>query len=440
MMHCDILFWFCSTAFFRYFRLIVNLIAYWTFRPIPISDEPKYSSKDVTVIIPTIDGDGDELRATIRSILKAEPAEIIVVTIDANFKTAVLMAAAISRNIRVLSVSQANKRRQMCQGIPEVRTEITVFADDDVSWPEQTLLYMLAPFEDPQMGGVGTSQHLRREKRPNLWNFLGAAYLIRRNFDIAACTHLDGGIPCLSGRTVAYRTNILQDPEFQYHFTHETWRTYQLNADDDNFLTRWMVSHGWKTWVQFHKDCEIETTLEDNPKYLKQCLRWARSNWRSNLKSMFLERDVWRRHPWSCYAVFQTTITDWALIIDPLLIWMLWRVTADWSSDTRWAARAAFLVWMWFLSRVVKYLQHFARYPQDLIYIPVITLFGYYHSIIKFKALCTLHETAWGTREGADADDSSRMVPLPRRKSSCQHHHEKFSILHLVSVQEVQNS
>lgn len=204
------------------------------------------------------------------------------------------MAESLSaKKIRVESIPQANKRHQMCRALPEIDTEITIFADDDVYWPPTLLAHMLAPFEDDCMGGVGTNQRLRRKAHPNIWDFLGAAYLIRRNWDIAACNYIDGGLPCLSGRTVAYRTKILQNDGFQHDFMNETWGTCILNADDDNFLTRWMVNHGWKIWIQFSKECEVQTTLEDNPKFLKQCLRWVRSNWRSNIKSLFVERTVW---------------------------------------------------------------------------------------------------------------------------------------------------
>lgn len=284
---------------YRNVRLIVNCISHWTFRPIPIPKNPSYSSQDVTIIIPTLDGDNESLRETISTLLTNDPHEIILVTIDANFKRAVSLAQDKSaKKVRVLSIPQANKRLQMCRAIPEVLTSITVLADDDVFWPSTLLTWILAPFENSQMGGVTTSQRLRRAKTPSisqrLWGFLGALYLERRNFDVSACTHIDGGQPCLSGRTVAYRSSILQDTDFRHEFTHETWRTYQLNADDDNFVTRWMVSHGWKTYMQYHKQAELQTTLEDNPRFMKQCLRWSRSNWRSNLTSMFVERDIWR--------------------------------------------------------------------------------------------------------------------------------------------------
>ena len=285
-----------TNRLYRYIRLVVNCFSHWTFRPIPLPNEPTLGAADVTIIIPTLEGDSESLRETVRSCLATEPYEILLVTTDAHRKRlSDLVQALFTTRLRTFSVPQANKRRQMCRAIPEVRTKITIFADDDVTWPSTILPWMLAAFEEDKIGGVGTSQRLRRNERPNLWNFLGAVYLERRNFEISATTHLDGGISCLSGRTVAYRTHILQDPAFTYGFTHEYWRKqYQLNADDDNFITRWMHSHGWRTYIQYCKEAEIETTLEDNPKFLKQCLRWSRSNWRSNLTSMFSERIIWR--------------------------------------------------------------------------------------------------------------------------------------------------
>lgn len=279
---------------FRYIRLIVNCVSHWTFRAIPVPENPTYSPQDVSIILPTIATGGDELETTLRTCLQTEPYEIILVTVDANIDTLRQLASKINvKKIRVLSIREANKRRQLCRAIPEVSTKITVFVDDDVIWPRNVLSWILAPFEDAKVGGVGTSQRLKRSSTMSVWGFLGAAYLERRNFDCSACLHIDGGLPCLSGRTVAYRTSILQDEAFTHDFTHEVWRTCQLNADDDNFITRWLYSHDWKIAMQYHREAEVQTTLEDGPKYLSQCLRWVRSNWRSNLTSLFVERHYW---------------------------------------------------------------------------------------------------------------------------------------------------
>ena len=238
---------------------------------------------------------------TIFSILATNPFEVILVTIEANRARAQQMIDKMqAKKVKVLAVAQPNKRRQMVRAIPEIQTRITVFADDDVTWGPQLLPWMLAPLEDDRYGGVGTNQWIREAQNPTLqeriWGFLNVMYLQRRNFDCAACNHLDGGLPCLSGRTVAYRTKIIREEAFMDGFTNEVWgfgRKYRLNVDDDNFITRWLVSHGHEIAFQFHREAEVLTELESNPKFLKQCLRWSRSNWRSNITSMFVEGQVW---------------------------------------------------------------------------------------------------------------------------------------------------
>ncbi|GME27616.1 Glycosyl transferase family 2 [Neofusicoccum parvum] len=414
---------FALTFLLKGVRTLVNAIAFYAlYRPTPIPDKPTYKPSDVTVILPSIDGDGEELRDTIRSILGCAPAEIILVTIDANVSRANkmldAMGGAAQKTIRVMSVPQANKRRQMCAAIPQVRTEIIIFADDDVEWGKRLLPWILAPFENPNIGGVGTNQKIKRNpnfrylSREYLWQFLGEMYIRRRNFDITACTQMDGGLPCLSGRTVAYRARILQNGDFTHGFQNEKWNGYTLNADDDNFITRWMVSHGFDTTVQYHPHAEVQTTLECNQRYLRQCLRWVRSNWRSNLTTMFVERHTWTRQPWSTYAVQQTTLTAWALPYDLTLFYTWYRSgqSEDYAYNTRVAVAVALAAWI-VLSKCTKLMPHFVRHPEDtVLLLPVVVVFGYVHGLIKLWGLVTLNATTWGSRPAADTDDDIRMV------------------------------
>lgn len=274
----------------------MNVIAVLLFRPIYPSEKQSLTSQDVTVILPSLDGEGKDLERTIASILRTEPFELLLVTIDANLQKALRMVCKMpafqSGRIRCLSVGNPNKRRQMARAVPEVKTPITIFADDDVVWPSTLMPWILAPFENPKMGGVVTKQRLIRPEIKGFahWNWvhLNSLYLTRRTFDCSATTYMDGAMPCLSGRTCAYRSSILRDERFLTKFIHESfcWGKYRLNCDDDNFITRWLMKHKWQIYIQCHQECEVQTTLEANPKYLKQCVRWARSNWRSNLTTL----------------------------------------------------------------------------------------------------------------------------------------------------------
>lgn len=77
-----------------------------------------------------------------------------------------------------------------------------MFADEDATWPRTTLPYVLAPFEDQRVGGVGASQRVRpMGERITAWEVLAAFRLTIRDIEISSSTRIDGGIPCLSGRT-----------------------------------------------------------------------------------------------------------------------------------------------------------------------------------------------------------------------------------------------
>jgi hypothetical protein len=256
------------------------------------------------VVIPTIHNRPTELRSSLESILACKPAKLILVTTWNKYKalsrvvaTLRMPDAASPVEIDVLHVDKANKRWQVCKALEDdhVKTAITVMADDDVEWPSTLMPWLLAPFEDDRMGGVGTCQRVKRvdgDLMTRIFNWLGAAYIERRNFEISATHNIDGGTSCMSGRTGAYRTEILKSDGFLMNFKNEKWGRYILNADDDNFMTRWLVAHQWKTWIQYEPDCEIETTLENSTMFLYQCLRWARSNWRSNWTSLVHDRYV----------------------------------------------------------------------------------------------------------------------------------------------------
>ena len=74
------------------------------------------------------------------------------------------------------------------------------------------------------------------------------------------------------------------------------------------------------------------------------------------------------------------------------MLWLFWQVTASLEDELRLIVRIVFAIWVVLLCRVVKYMGHFARYPEDLKYILLIPFFGYFHScFIKMYAMLTMH-------------------------------------------------
>ncbi|WWC91747.1 uncharacterized protein L201_006694 [Kwoniella dendrophila CBS 6074] len=394
-------------GFYRYLWFIIRLLARVAYRPIPLPENPTYiAAEDVTIIVPTIDA-GEEFREAAFSWLEGSPKEIIIVTEDKMVGPLQELANSVDPSkIRVLTVPFANKRLQMAHGIRNTTTDIIVFADDDAIWPPTLLPYVLACFEDQQIGGVGTSQRVKPcGKKMTLWEVLAAFRLTIRNIEISSSTHIDGGIPCLSGRTAAYRTVILKDPDFLHGFTNDLWLgKYHLNSGDDKFLTRWMVSHGWNTYVQVCKEAELLSTMKPNWRFLKQVLRWTRNTWRSDFRSIFTERYVWTKHPYVAYTMIDKFINPLTLLVGPVLvIYLIVKSTKNVEDGgyhlPAWKIIISYLVWL-MVTRTAKLLPHLWFRPSHIIYVPAWILFGYYFAIMKLYALFTLHETGWGTRAG----------------------------------------
>ena len=98
-------------------------------------------------------------------------------------------------------------------------------------------------------------------------------------------------------------------------------------------------------------------------------------------------------------------------------------------------------------TRTAKLLPHLWYHPAHIIYVPFWIIFGYYlcvsstpwecgsadpflSAIMKLYAVCTLHETGWGTRAGIGDRESSlaacgrvsaetQLRPLPPLRKSC---------------------
>ncbi|OQO01481.1 hypothetical protein B0A48_13036 [Cryoendolithus antarcticus] len=244
---------------------------------------------------------------------------------------------------------------------------------------------------------------------------LGAIYLERHNFEIRSTNAVDGGVFVISGGTSLHRTKILQDPEFLKGFTDERFffgLCGPLGPDDDNFITRFEVTRGWKIKIQCSPASRIETTLGTYPKFIQQCLRWVRTTWRSNSCSLFTDRTVWISQLWCVYAVYITSFFNFALFNDALLGYLLW--TSPYGSQE---ALLALLGWV-FATKLVKLTPYFLRHPEDLRMLPGYFAFAYFHSFIKLYALLTFWNCHWGGRNLAAINAGKGLEEIEQPKSA----------------------
>ncbi|THV45712.1 hypothetical protein BGAL_0458g00030 [Botrytis galanthina] len=408
---------------FKFLKVVVHLFSYnflSSYKLPPL--HPSVVPSDVTVIIPTVGDFANEFVRTIDLVLENHPAKIIISTVGTE---KLIQARRVverimrekrlpGRKIEVIAVHQPSKRVQCVQASLQVRTGLIAYVDDHVFWPPTFLQSVLAEFEDPAVGIVGTCKRVIREPGDNwsdsLRNLFACIYLERHNYELTSTYNIDGGIWVVSGRTCLLRTDIVQSVDYRSKFLSETFLgAGPVNCDDDNFNTRYMINHGYKTVFHNRPEALIETTLGTSggwPKFYQQLLRWCRSIWRSHLKTVLIDGTCFKFCPWTSYAMFVSGLFNISVIYDPLLFFTLFK--SDFYTENNHAG--AYLLWAIILSRAIKPWNYYMRHKHEMWWgVPAEILFGYFHGIIRLIALLTCRDIGWGGR------DLTELAPAVRR-------------------------
>lgn len=96
--------------------------------------------------------------------LKSNPLEVIIVTVQRNKERVEQLVEPLQEyadKIIILIAPLANKRQQMMVGVKAAKGEIYSLVDDDVYWRvDHVVPYLLAPFQDAEVGAVAGIQRL----------------------------------------------------------------------------------------------------------------------------------------------------------------------------------------------------------------------------------------------------------------------------------------
>jgi hypothetical protein len=329
----------------------------------------------------------------------------------------------------VISAHVASKREQFIRPIKQVDTLFVASADDTTVWNPGFITATLPAFGDEGTGLVGTHKDVKRLPRSapdpsrsrfinawnaycfGFWNAIGATYLIRHNFEARASTTADGGIFSVSGRTLLVRSQIVQDKAFQEVFLHEIILPWlpgggigPINADDDNFMTRWVTTHGWKIKFQDSEQATVTTVLgkDGGRRFKNQCLRWSRTTMRQNPQVLFIDRTVWWKHPVTVWTTYFPWLYNAALVWDPLMVGTLYFSKYYHESEHRAALMAGMIGLVW-ATKLIKTAPWFWKHPQDFFRyffpIPVWALFIYGHSVLKIYTAFTFWDLEWTGRK-----------------------------------------
>lgn len=132
-----------------------------SYKPLPLPDNPQYSTQDVSIVVATIDTP-DTLPESLSQWLSNDPQEIIIVTIRRDLQLVQFLVSQVplaARITQIVTCDIINKREQLAIGIRLTRGKIIALVDDDAFWPTTTVLpYLLAGLENPKVGGVQGKQ------------------------------------------------------------------------------------------------------------------------------------------------------------------------------------------------------------------------------------------------------------------------------------------
>ena len=199
-------------------------------------------------------------------------------------------------------------------------------------------------------------------------------------------------MPCISGRTAAYRRAavlpVLDEMEY------ETFLGRRCVSGDDGRLTWLILRDGWRAVYQ--RNARTWTVFPNTFRgFVHQRVRWARNSYRCYVRAA--------KEGWLFRQPVITSLSVIQNLAGPFTLTFATYFLVRESLNHRWALAALALSWL-MLGRAVKSLRHLFSEPEALLYLPLVTLVFIVVMIpIKWYALFTMNRQGWITRGPAMA-------------------------------------
>ncbi|KAI1123272.1 hypothetical protein F5Y10DRAFT_281086 [Nemania abortiva] len=350
----------------------------------------------------------------------SDPKQLIFVTINSELgrtegfvKSAAIRNANLGTEIIVTALPHANKREQLVKGVEHSTGKIIAFVDDDGFWKPSTLLHLLAPFQEADIGLVGGPvESYIPEERQNpstitVWETAALRNRSKRRGGNKAFYMADGSTNfTVSGATMLLRAEIVKDREFQHEFMQETFLGVRQNTGDDSFITRWVLfqhlragreNMRWRLGIQITPEASVSTTLKRDKSFVDQMKRWLRTGLRFRLTCLFVDpglRAFRRETPYMARKMVEG-------MFNPLLT-LIWYVA--FFQTLRHQPLVALLFAAYYLYGLVTSMAAFARefpYCREKIWAAVLS--DRVSLVSDWYCWSTLLVENWSSRAGVDS-------------------------------------
>lgn len=358
------------------------------------------------VLIPVVDEDPEIFRDVLSRVKAQKPNELLVVINGA--RNTELEQICSNARVDVVWNPEPSKRKAIAKGFEKLTSDVIVLLDSDTVWTDKTLVELLKPFSDGQVGGVTTRQKVFNPGRSFWTRWANWLESVRSEYSMPAMSQI-GTVGCLPGRTIAFRRSILE--KNMHRFLNEKFLGVHQEISDDRTLTNYALIDGWKTVFQ-----RSSLVLTDAPTGLqtlvKQQYRWAKGSQYNTLRMLgwMLRKAPWLALyyaadvliPFVTFGVLISWFVRWAASIYSTNVYLpMWRVLGENDLATvQIIGIAIVLSWLFAavrFSRVVK--ENPAEFWMIPLYLISNTLLMMPIRILGFFE-CGL-QGAWGTRGGA---------------------------------------
>jgi cellulose synthase/poly-beta-1,6-N-acetylglucosamine synthase-like glycosyltransferase len=341
-----------------------------------------------SVVVPAFREDPAILERCLETWLAEDPTEVIVVPDVEDVEVIALLESWAARDSRltVLPFVHSGKRSALGVGIRRASMEILVLCDSDTSWEPGLLANVLAPFKDPDVGGVGTRQNAYLPKS-SVWRRIADWMIDVRYLDYVRAQSRAGAVACLSGRTVAYRRSavlpVLANLEDEFFLGR------RCVSGDDGRLTWLVLASGYKTVYQ--STARATSMFPDTGRaFFKQRLRWSRNSYRCYLTAM------WKGWLWHQPFICQLSVLQ--IMLTPVTMGFAVTYLFAWVLHPQRLVAVVAVGWL-LLGRGIRGISHLRQRPSDIWLLPLVAALTIIIALpVKAYAFVTMNKHGWLTR------------------------------------------
>jgi hyaluronan synthase len=367
------------------------------YRPVPVG----YTTT-TSVVVPSYREDPDIFERCLDSWLAEDPDEVIIVPDKEDREVIRLLEQRRDPRIRMIPFAHQGKRSALGVGIRAAECDVVILTDSDTEWLPGLLKSVMAPFEDPQVGGVGTRQNAYMPKS-SVWRRVADWMIDIRYLDYVPSQGRAGAVACLSGRTAAYRRSAILP--VLGHLEHEFFIGRQCNSGDDGRLTWLVLASGYHT-VHQATARTVSMFPDSLQAFLKQRVRWSRNSYRCYVTA------IWKGWLWRRPLITQLTVLQ--IMLTPLTMGIAVSYLARWILHPQQFVAMIAIGWL-LVGRSIRGLSHLRQRPSDIMVLPIVALMTIFIALgVKVFAFFTMNRQGWLTRRsdllGGESQDMASLA------------------------------